>query len=386
MESINKLSTKDAPKINMNFQLMFKSEIYRYVKKIKEIEGGRILFLYDDFFAILNLKTKKQICLIKGNFKRESPGYYDNIFYNFIELKNRDLIIWSRGKIFHYKKSGDNYEIKQIINELEQQHNQTIDYFTGDVSEYSLYKIIELENNVLLSCNSIGTKVYNFIDNEYKLVKVIPMFLDVENVIKMEDNIFLVVHHVIHTSGGCTPVNYQEFALSLFDWKSNQITKQIFYHKTEIYEYGPTNFRFNYFLLGSDFIYQICNFYRLEFIKKITNNKFSLSATYNIYNTINENNILNLKTSYSLISHFKDNLFFAQDYESLKICSFENNIFTLVYQFNFNNSNLCILKNYDLVIYGEKKIWKVHTYEDGSTCRSCIKTQYFYSHYKNLSQ
>ena len=99
MESINKLSTKDAPKINMNFQLMFKSEIYRYVKKIKEIEGGRILFLYDDFFAILNLKTKKQICLIKGNFKRESPGYYDNIFYNFIELKNRDLIIWSRKNI-----------------------------------------------------------------------------------------------------------------------------------------------------------------------------------------------------------------------------------------------------------------------------------------------
>ena len=158
-------------------------------------------FLYNDFFAILNLKTKKQICLIKGNFKRESPGYYDNIFYNFIELKNRDLIIWSRGKIFHYKKSGDNYEIKQVINELEQQKNRRKICYIGYVPIYSLYNIIEFENNVLLSCNSVGIKLYNFIDNEYKLVKVIPMFLDVENVIKIKDNNFLIVHHVTHTSG-----------------------------------------------------------------------------------------------------------------------------------------------------------------------------------------
>ena len=99
---------KIVSKTNMNFQLMFKSYTYRDVKKIKEIEGGRILFLYDNFFVILNLKTKKQICRIIGNFERKRPRYYDTIFYDFIELKNRDLIMWSRGKIFHYKKSGDN--------------------------------------------------------------------------------------------------------------------------------------------------------------------------------------------------------------------------------------------------------------------------------------
>jgi len=201
----------------------------------------------------------------------------------------------------------------------------------GYVPIYSLYNIIELENNALFSCNSIGIKVYNFIDNEYKLVKVIPMFLDVENLIKIKDNNFLVVHHVTHISGGCMPDTYHEFALSLFDWKSNQITKKIFYQKTERDLWDSIYFRFNYFLLGSYFIYQICDFpYDLEDIERLKNNKYSLSANYNIYNTINENNVLNLKTSYSLIAHFKDNLFFAEDYESLKICSFENNTFILV--------------------------------------------------------
>ena len=385
MESKSEITTKDSPKITMSFQLMFKSYINWEPNKIKEIEDGRLLFLYNDFFVILNIKTKKQICLIRGNFEREHPRYYDTIFYDFIELKNRDLIIWSRGKIFHYKKSDDNYEIKQVINELEQQHNQRKMCQIGYVPMYDLYNVIELENNVLLSCNSIGLKIYNYVDNEFKLEKVIPMFLHVENVIKIKDNNFLIVHHETHTSGGCSPDTSHEFALSLFDWKSNQITKKIFYHETERDFWGGSYFRFNYFLLGNDFIYQICDFpYDLEIVERRKNNKDSLSTTYNIYNTIKDKNVLNLKTSFRLLTHFKDNLLFAQDYDSLKICRFENNTFTCVYQFDFNNSNLCILKNYDFIIYGENKIWEEHKREDGSTWRDCIETRYYYSHYKYL--
>ena len=71
------ITGKKIPKINVGFQLMFKSYTDQDVNKIKEIECGRILFLYDDFFVILNLKTKKQICKIKSNFEREHPRYYD---------------------------------------------------------------------------------------------------------------------------------------------------------------------------------------------------------------------------------------------------------------------------------------------------------------------
>ena len=92
MESKSEITTKDSPKITMSFQLMFKSYINWEPNKIKEIEDGRLLFLYNDFFVILNIKTKKQICLIRGNFEREHPRYYDTIFYDFIELKNYYLL------------------------------------------------------------------------------------------------------------------------------------------------------------------------------------------------------------------------------------------------------------------------------------------------------
>jgi len=52
MESMHKISANDAQKTNLNFQLMFKSYIYRDVNKIKEIEGGRILFYMINFLLL----------------------------------------------------------------------------------------------------------------------------------------------------------------------------------------------------------------------------------------------------------------------------------------------------------------------------------------------
>ena len=61
-----------------------------------------------------------------------------------------------------------------------------------------------------------------------------------------------------------------------------------------------TDFGFNYFLLGNDFIYQICDFpYDLEDIERLKNSKYSFSSTYNIYNTINGDNVVNLKTNFN---------------------------------------------------------------------------------------
>ena len=216
--------------------------------------------------------------------------------------------------------------------------------------------------NILLSCNSIGIKIYNFINNEYKLVKVIPMFLDVENIIQIRVNNFLVIHHHYYSSGGCFPVTSHKFALSLFDLKSNKIINKIFEQETEREHWGRSNYKYNYFLMGDNFIYQICNipeiFDEYNETDKIKNKTQALSLNYNIYNIKTGNNIMNLKTSFNLISYFKDNLIFAQDNESLNVCYFENNIFYSIYKFDFNCSKLCILKNNDIIIFGEKNIWE----------------------------
>ena len=385
MSSICKISAKNEKEKNINFQFIRTARIDD-IRKLKEIKGGRILLLYDHFCQIFDIKTGKEICIIQGKFEEEYPRYYDNIFYDFIELKNKDLIIWSKGKIFYYKKSGNYYEISQVINELKQQKNQTKLCQIGCVEIYGLYNIIEFENNILLSCNSIGIKIYNFIEKEYKLVKVISMFLDVENAIQIRDNNFLIIHHYTYHSGNCTPITYHKFALSLFDLKSKKVNK-LFYQETEKDRNYRNKCEFNYFLLEDNFIYQICKFpYDIEDYNRYKKEKVVLSSNFNLYNIKTGNKNLNLKTSFRLISYFKDNLIFAQDYQNLHICYYENNTFTSIYKFNFNNSDLCILKNNDLIIFGEKKIWKEYERDNGDVFRSCIETNYYYNYYKNLSK
>ena len=354
MSSINEINNE---KKHIEFKLKNSSVAGEYLRKIKEINDGNLLLLFDHSFIVLDAKTRKIICKIEGISDDEGVRYYDNIFYDLIELKNNnDLILWSSGKIFYYKKSDNKYELSQVINEVKQQKNVVNMYQIGYVEEYDLYNLVEFENNIIISCNSIGIKIYNYIDKEYKLEKVIPMFLDVENIIKIKDNNFLVIHHYIYNSGGCMPDTYHEMALSLFDLKSNQ-KDVIFKQETPRSRTFRINYRFNYFLIEDNFIYQICDFpsdYDLEYYKeRYEDKKKELSFNFNVYNIKTGKNNLNLDISFRLICHFKDNLVFAQDYQNLYVCIFNDSAFNSIYKFDFNNSKLCILKNNDLIIFGE---------------------------------
>ena len=84
--------------------------------------------------------------------------------------------------------------------------------------------------------------------------------------------------------------------------------------------------------------------------------KNDLSLYYNLFDVKTQKNILNLKTSFRLISHYKNNLVFAQDYLNLHVCCLQDNIFTSVYKFDFNNSKICVLKSGDLIFFWEKRI------------------------------
>ena len=335
---------------NINFEFMGRVKINEYIKKLKEIEGNKILILYENYFEVFDIKTRKKICKIKQKLKSEYPRYYDNHFDDFIELKNKDIILWSKGKIFYYKKFNNNYKLSQIINELRQQKNEEICYQIGMIEMYDLYNIIELENNILLSCNSIGLKIYNFKKKEYILEKVIPMFLDVEYAILIKTNIFLIIHHFKYDPNTCDSETYHKFAISLFDLKSNKITN-IFNQETEGYYYNSKNYKFNYFLIKDTFFYQICDFNEID-----ENKKKIYSLNYHLFNVETNKSILNLKTSFCFISYYKDNLILAKDYENFNICYLNNDICTSVYKFNLNIDSFCVLTSKDLIFYGRKEI------------------------------
>ena len=376
---------------NLNFKLMRRIAVKNDIIKIKEISKNRILVLYDYSFDIYNIKTGQKISNTGEKLKEEYPRYYDNIYDDFIELKSKNLILWSNGKIFYYKRMGNNYTLSQIINEVTQQNNRQKCCQIGMVDIYDLYNVIELENNNLLSCNSIGLKIYNYIENEYKLIKIIPMFLDVENVIQIRENYFLVIHHYTYHSGTCHPKTYHKFGLSLFDFKSNK-TNKIFNYETEPDYFGTSDYNFNYFLLKDTFIYQICNFSyesdeHYDYTKRVNNKKediLSLNCYFNSFNITTQKNILNIQTSFRLISHYKEDLVFAQDYKYLHICHFLDNIFTSVYKFNFNKSKIISLENNDIIVFGSKKIW--HEIKENGVVKShsCYNSIKYFNYYKSI--
>ena len=111
MASTSSFNIKDNLKMKINFQSIYMGNIFRDVLKIKQIEDGRILVLYREFFEIIDIKTKKRICKIILKLEEKSgTRYYDNMFEDFIGLKNKDLVLWSSGKIFYYNKIENNYK------------------------------------------------------------------------------------------------------------------------------------------------------------------------------------------------------------------------------------------------------------------------------------
>ena len=146
------------------------------------------------------------------------------------------------------------------------------------------------------------------------------------------------------------PVSYDKFALSVFDSNKKKIITKIFEDFNGRSNYR-SNYKFKYCLIGDNFIYQIydCPYDDYDIYE---NKKDSLSFKFNIYNITKRNNINDLKTSFRLVSYFKNNLVFAEENKSLNVCYFENNNFRSVYKFDlyFYMSTLCILKNNDLIV------------------------------------
>ena len=160
----------------------------------------------------------------------------------------------------------------------------------------------------------------------------------------------------------------------------------IFKHKTDTDYFGRSFYTFNYFLVKNKFLYQISSF---NFNKKYNyiEEDHELVLKYNIFNIKTQENILNLKTFFNLMSYFKDDLIFAQNIQNLYICNLNNNnTFTSVYKFNFNISHLTILKNKDLIFYGQKKINKENEKDAKDNSFEYDRNIYYYYKFLDLKK
>ena len=136
------IPNKNPFSFQLNLNINFFNEIYA----VKEISNHRIVIIFKRYLLIYSSHTfkqlfsifpykdlkvyenenesKKDLNLSENNF---NPFIYeychkqnDYRLHNFVELRNKDLIIWSDNNIFCYKlskRNNESYVIHQIINE-----------------------------------------------------------------------------------------------------------------------------------------------------------------------------------------------------------------------------------------------------------------------------
>lgn len=182
-EIIQKELSNDKSKISIQLKLKinFKSDL----NKINILQNNRIGIIYNNILIIYSLYNFLEISRIIPEFpkneKRNENGKDKNgpqkdeeekneggdddnedrneleDLKNFIELKNKDLVLWTSRIILFYSLYEKNYKLYQTIDEFNEKK----------FPDFYVDNIIELENGNLVVCSYQGLKLYAKTKTQY---------------------------------------------------------------------------------------------------------------------------------------------------------------------------------------------------------------------------
>jgi len=367
-------------KLNVNINEIKKPyELYeKKITKINELSNNRIGIIFNDYLVIYSSYKFKEIYRIKPfhdfeKYKIEPPSefnsgtwdnflnvksYRDSKLNNFLELKNKDLIILSEQKIFYYKllkKNSSLYIIHQIINEFNQGANLIINTGMDGMNNYDEDRIIyehyclnsvcELMNGNLVSGNSFGLKLYNKINDNYNLISKQKM-LSIDDIIEFDVNKLILIQSKKFSNGKLllpfeNPMMSFKYALSISIYNIKENKSTILIPET-------TNIRQYFFDKRKNFFVLYYNKIDIYDNKKIE-----------LIHSINHINI-------EFLSNYLNEYYIVRDLNCYKIeiYSFKDNKFIMICDFPFQKENIkgiIKLKNNNLIMYSEKQLEILNT-------------------------
>ena len=201
-EEDNNLNKIELPSVQIISKQTFDK---KRIIKIKELSNGRIGILFEDSLLIENIKTSKKI----DEIKLPVIMHYDEGIFDFIELKNSELILWSSETIYVYQIIDDKYNLYQNINESKEEkekrkQNEIDSYFGSKHKKYEINSIYELSNGNLVSCNSYGLKIYIKNNEKYILESKHDMEIDVRKIIEINNNQLILFQRYHYFWWGCS--------------------------------------------------------------------------------------------------------------------------------------------------------------------------------------
>ena len=233
----NNLNNLELPSVQIISKQTFDK---KRIIKIKELSNGRIGILFEDSLLIEDIKTSKKI----DEIKLPVIMHYDEGIFDFIELKNSELILWSSKTIYVYQIIDDKYNLYQNINESEEEkekrkQNEIDSYFGSKHKKYEINSIYELSNGNLVSCNSYGLKIYIKNNEKYILDSKHDMEIDVRKIIEINKNQLILFQRYHYFWWGCSRNNYSShtYSISTYDIETkklntlakNKVTKDDYY-------------------------------------------------------------------------------------------------------------------------------------------------------------
>jgi len=180
-----------------------------YITYFHKLNNNNIGIIFNfKYFSIYSLNTFKSIYSIEpeenNTIKNEVKYLY---LSGFIELKNNDLLLWTSKTIIIYQKIKNSYKLLQIIDEFKQGTNYIEYNRYGDKEDecYDLNSLHELRNGFVVSCNSYGLKFYSKTNDKYTLISKQEIGLNVENILEIKENIFILfqIKSITHETPSC---------------------------------------------------------------------------------------------------------------------------------------------------------------------------------------
>jgi hypothetical protein len=207
----------------------------------------------------------------KEKNKSVSHREIDESLKGFVELKNKDIVIWSNDYLFFYNIFNEKYSQYQVIHDTDISYTYN-DFFPKSNVNYSkLCSVIELMDGNLATCNSFMIKLYKKQNNKYEKIFKLEHDRNDINISRVIGNYkdILILYSSQYYTQGCTSSGYNYF-LSIFDFgkKEEKILNKYNAHffrireKKSCFLYKSDEYLFSFF--GNTFdIYDIKDNFKL---------------------------------------------------------------------------------------------------------------------------
>lgn len=364
MEKSNSDSKKDEANSDDLFYLNQNKNKNKNIIDIKEISKNYIGILLDNnSFSIYNTKTFNKINEIKFNVpkseEKNKNNYYrendEEIVYNFIVLKNSDLVFWTIKRIFFYKLSGNENEYvlyKTMEETYENSQKEDFDFYFGrnysNLDEPIINSVYELKNGNLITCISTCMKIYTKKNENYTFLSKIDTDTEIKKVFEVKPNQIILMQKNYEAGGHCSQTYYciHTFSLSLYDIEKNLLTKLNKFEERVSLKYNDISFFNNdkyLFIKYGGFKFDIFDINQNMQSINSNNEIIQLKTIDEIYGFFRKRtfNVIIEELNIRFLCNYNNDLFFAKDLNgNIKLYKFKGKSFEFYQDFPLSTKDI----------------------------------------------